>query len=148
MKQRNFDYFLFENFDSASVPTGDNPRSYLNSSSDNILSDVVNTTPFACDYHKMCSQYTPQQINDLIHIDLFRVEKDMLLLDSTVIVHEDIQSIFDCLGTEISSLADKLCEKKSEIYACVSSIENGFDEKQICITCCVELYLTVVFLTI
>jgi len=49
----------------------------------------------------------------------------MLLLDSTVIVHEDIQSIFDCLGTEISSLADKLCEKKSEIYACVSSIENG-----------------------
>ena len=129
MKKRKFDYFLFDNFDSASVPTGDNPRSYLNSSSDNILSDVVNTTPFACDYHKMCSQYTPQQINDLIHIDLFRVENDMLLLDSTVIVHEDIQSIFDCLGTEISSLADKLCEKKSEIYACVSSIENGFDEK-------------------
>jgi len=96
------------------VPTGDNPRSYLNSSSDNILSDVVNTTPFACDYHKMCSQYTPQQINDLIHIDLFRVENDMLLLDSTVIVHEDIQSIFDCLGTEISSLADKLCERNQK----------------------------------
>jgi len=70
------------------------------------------------------------------------------LLDSTVIVHEDIQSIFDCLGTEISSLADKLCERNQKFMPVSVPLRMDLMKKQICITCCVELYLTVVFLTI
>lgn len=129
MKDREFDYFLFDNFDDAAVSIFDNPRNYLNKSADSILTDVVNAGAFGCSYNEMCSQYTSQQINNLIHIGLLRVEHDMLLLDSTVIVHEDIQSIERCLKAEISHLTDKLCEKKSELYACVRSVGNGFDEK-------------------
>lgn len=53
----------------------------------------------------------------------------MLLLDSTVIVREDIKSIRDCLEAEITCLADKIVCKQKEIYCCVGSIKNGFDEK-------------------
>jgi len=127
MSHRKFDYFLFDNFDAAAVRAVDNPRSYLNKSADGILSDVVNAGSLGCSYNEMCNQYTIQQINDLIHIGLLRVENDMLLLDSTVIVREDIQSIEECLTTEISHLANRLCEKKSELYTCVRSVENGFD---------------------
>lgn len=129
MKNREFDYFLFDNFDVATVPVFDNPRSYLNKSADKILSDIVNAGAFGCSYNEMCNQYTRQQIDNLIYIGVLRVECDTLFLDSTVIVYEDIQSIESCLKAEISHLADKLCEKKSELYACVRSVANGFDLK-------------------
>jgi hypothetical protein len=129
VKNREFDYFLFDNFDTATVHIFDNPRNYLNKSADKILSDVVNAGVFGCSYNEMCDQYTSQQINNLIHIGLFRVERDILLLDSTVVVHEDIHNIESYLKAEISHLADELCEKKSELYACVRSVENGLDEK-------------------
>ncbi len=77
----------------------------------------------------MCSQYTSERINNLIKIGLFRTVNDMLLLDSTVIVREDIKSIRDCLEAEITCLADKIVCKQKEIYCCVGSIKNGFDEK-------------------
>lgn len=66
MKNREFDYFLFDNFDVATVPVFDNPRSYLNKSADKILSDVVNAGAFGCSYNEMCNQYTRQQIDTLI----------------------------------------------------------------------------------
>lgn len=75
------------------------------------------------------SQYTSERINDLIKIGLFRTVNDMLLLDSTVIVREDIKSIRDYLEAEITCLADKIVCKQKEIYCCVGSIKNGFDEK-------------------
>lgn len=129
MEQKNFEFFLFENFDASDILTENNPRTYLNHSITGILSDVVNAVPFTCRYQDMCSQYTSERINNLIKIGLFRTVNDMLLLDSTVIVREDIKSIRDYLEAEITCLADKIVCKQKEIYCCVGSIKNGFDEK-------------------
>ena len=42
MEQKNFEFFLFENFDASDILTENNPRTYLNHSITGILSDVVN----------------------------------------------------------------------------------------------------------
>ena len=115
MEQKNFEFFLFENFDASDILTENNPRTYLNHSITGILSDVVNAVPFTCRYQDMCSQYTSERINNLIKIGLFRTVNDMLLLDSTVIVREDIKSIRDCLEAEITCLADKIVCKQKDI---------------------------------
>ena len=121
MEQKNFEFFLFENFDASEILTENNPRTYLNHSITGILSDVVNAVPFTCRNQDMCSQYTSERINNLIKIGLFRTVNDMLLLDSTVIVREDIKSIRDYLEAEITCLADKIVCKQKEIY-CLSLI--------------------------
>ena len=45
MEQKNFEFFLFENFDASEILTENNPRTYLNHSITGILSDVVNAVP-------------------------------------------------------------------------------------------------------
>lgn len=90
---------------------------YLNHSITGILSDVVNAVPFTCRYQDMCSQYTSERINDLIKIGLFRTVNDMLLLDSTVIVREDIKSIRDYLEAKSHVWLIKLFVSKKKYIA-------------------------------
>ena len=115
MEQKNFEFFLFENFDAADILTENNPRTYLNHSITGILSDVVNAVPFTCRYQDMCSQYTSERINNLIKIGLFRTVNDMLLLDSTVIVREDIKVTLAIAFMGIGHILQRSCKGDSDI---------------------------------
>ncbi|HWS30533.1 MAG TPA: hypothetical protein VN512_10555 [Clostridia bacterium] len=70
---RRFQYYLYENFDAERLSTaGGNPRSYQNSKTDGILSEIAGFPPFSCDYNSLCGKYAKREINDLINIGLLR----------------------------------------------------------------------------
>ncbi len=63
---RRFQYYLYENFDAERSRTAqENPRNYLNTKTDGILSEIAGFPPFSCDYNGLCGKYAKREIGSL-----------------------------------------------------------------------------------
>lgn len=129
MEQRKFTYFFFGDLGPSDMYLQDDPRSYLTHAADGILTDVINAGPFQLGYREACEQYSSALTDGLIRAGLFRVEKGALLLDSTVILREDVLALSDFFQGKIPLLAAGLEACIPELYAAVRMLNNGFDEK-------------------
>lgn len=125
MKQ--FDYFLYDNYDAAQAAgSSDDPRFYLNESADEILSQVVECPIGGCLYDRLCGDYSSERVDNLIRIGLLRNEAGVLLLDSTVIVQEDMGALHACFEKDILRIAEKILQRKTDFYALAAEFDNGF----------------------
>ncbi|MBP3700840.1 MAG: hypothetical protein J6I64_03030 [Lachnospiraceae bacterium] len=103
MNMRTFDYFLYGNYDACQVRCEqDDPRRVLNSSTDSILTEVVQLPPTTCNYEKLCLRHGQEVVNHLIHIGLLRLNGQAVLLDAPVIVQEDTADLQTCFFNGIS----------------------------------------------
>lgn len=125
---RSFRYYFFENFDEGQLnDQQEDPRRYLNSKMDCILSDVAASLPFSCTYPALCSKYTQPVMDKLIACGLFQKVGEAVLLDSPVFLQEDAAQLYVCLQTPVSRLTGRLEGQKQKFYALAEQLDNGFD---------------------
>ena len=124
---RHFSYYLFENFDpSEAVDYPLNPRRFLNSSTDGILSWLAETPIQDRLYTAACAQFGKEIVDRLFTCGIVRREHNALFFDTPVFLVEDAAPIKDFFYDAASRLAEKLMEKKQEFYAFASKLQNGF----------------------
>lgn len=124
---RHFSYFLFENFDAeaeASNPL--NPRNFLNSSVDDILSWAADTPTESRFCSVACEKFHNEVINRLIDGGVLRKDNNILLFDTPIFLSEDAEPIASFFSAAASRFAHMIQEKKPELYALAKSLENGF----------------------
>lgn len=129
MEPRKFTYFFFGSLDPAAAGSESDPRSYLTPAADGLLTDVINAGPSRFGYREACERYSPALTDGLVRSGLFRVEDGALLLDSTVLLREDLPALSGFFQKEIPPLAARLEAAMPALYAAIRPLDNGFDEK-------------------
>lgn len=124
---RKFSYFYYDNFSVDEIKHSmDDPRAVLNEDIDALLTEVVETVPGCCRYSVLCSNYSMEKVDCLIHIGLLRRKSDVVLLDTPAFVHEDAAWLHNCFSGSISKMADRLAARRDEFYHLAWEIRNGF----------------------
>lgn len=127
---REFEYFLFENFDAdAEANNPHNPRNFLGKNTDEMLTEIAQFSP---SYTSCCDKYSTQLVRMLIDGGVLRPSGTALAFDCPVFLREDAAVLHSEIASKASALVDLLQSSVAAIRACCSKIENGF---------CVELNL-------
>lgn len=119
---REFEYFLFENFDAdEEAHNPNNPRKLLGEETDGILSQVADHQTAAGDL---------SVIERLITGGVLRKDGEKLAFDCPVFLREDAAVLRRAVQDKATILADLLERKSSELKASCSKIKNGFGVAQ------------------
>ena len=106
--------------------TADDPRAVLNESTDAVLTEIVEFLPGQCTYKELCSRFSWEMMDNLIHIGLLRKDGDFILLDTPVIVHEDLVHLHSCFSESVSHMAESILQRKEDFFSLAKRIDNGF----------------------
>lgn len=124
LKMREFEYFLFENFDADKESRNPlNPRNILGKETDALLSEIVNKE---ASYIECCENHGAQLVQKLVDGGVLRKSGNRLFFDSPIFLREDAAVLHTQISSRASSLADLLERKSPEIRRCCAEITNGF----------------------
>lgn len=128
--KREFEYFLFENFDAdQEAENSRNPRRILGKGTDHLLSEIARYPAGECSYAACCHKFGQEQIDSLIDCGVLRIEKDALLFDCPIFLREDEETLRKAVDVETKAMADMLEPSISQLSACCMKIKNGFSAK-------------------
>ena len=124
---RHFSYFLFENFD-ADIHANDslNPRRFLNTDTDEILSHIASYPPGLCDLDDCSAAFGHDVMNMLIEGGIIRCESGCVLFDTPVFLREDADALRSRVDAAANRLTDELEECIPSLRRLCSAISNGF----------------------
>ncbi len=118
---REFEYFLFENFDAdKEADNPNNPRNFLGKGTNAILSEVIQSSTYA---RNKCSD---ELVRKLIYGGVLRPNEEGLAFDCPIFLREDASVLHAEIASKASALADLLENSLAEIQACCAKIDNGF----------------------
>ena len=124
---REFEYFLFENFDADEESNNrNNPRNFLGKRTDIVLSEVAQLAVNTCSYNESCEKYSTQLIRKLIDGGVLRPSGIALAFDCPIFLREDAAVLHTVIASKAAVLVDLLQSGMAEIRDCCSKIENGF----------------------
>ena len=124
---KEFEYFLFENFDADSEANNPrNPRNFLGKETDGLLSEIGNEPASTCSYHACCEKYGAGLVRKLISGGILREDGSKLFFDCPVFLREDAEVLHREIASKASVLVDLLEGSLSDIRACCAGIHNGF----------------------
>lgn len=121
---RKFDYYLFENFDpDCEADHPDNPRNFLNSSMDPVLSQIINCGGDSVELHT-------QQLQQLRNSGVLRLVNRRMMFDCPIFLREDAAVLSREVAVHASGLTDLLSRRMLDIANCCSKIKNGFSAQE------------------
>ena len=124
---RRFEYFLFENFDADEESNNPyNPRNFLGSETDTLLTEVAQLPVNTCSYHNSCEKYGTHIVRKLIDGGVLRPSGTALAFDCPIFLREDAAVLHTEIASKASALVDLLQNSMIEIRDCCAKIENGF----------------------
>lgn len=124
---RRFEYFLFENFDADEESNNPyNPRNFLGSETDTLLTEVAQLPVNTCSYHNSCEKYGTHIVRKLIDGGVLRPSGTALAFDCPIFLREDAAVLHTEIVSKASALVDLLQNSMIEIRDCCAKIENGF----------------------
>lgn len=121
---RNFEYYLFENFDpdhEASNPN--NPRRFLSHSIDPILDQII-------DGPDDSAVHNTQLIQQLLDGGILRLVNQQLMFDCPIFLREDATVLSHEVAVHASALTDLLSKNIPLLVNCCSKIKNGFSVRE------------------
>lgn len=117
---RQFEYFLFENFDADDESANPyNPRRILGRDTDPILSSMSDGTDFIQDKES-------DLIGKMITAGVVRWENGKLKFDCPIFLREDATTIHTKIAYKATELVDILEKSVPRIQNCCRKIDNGF----------------------
>lgn len=124
---REFEYFLFENFDADKEANNpQNPRNFLGKETDAMLSEIIQNTADACSYNQCCDKYSTQLVRKLIDGGVLCLSGTGLAFDCPIFLREDAAALHTEIASKASALVDLLESRLTEIRTCCAKIDNGF----------------------
>ena len=124
---REFEYFLFENFDADEESNNPhNPRNFLGSKTDTLLTEVAQLPVNTCSYHNSCEKHGTHIVRRLIDGGVLRPSGTALAFDCPIFLREDATVLHTEIASKASALVDLLQNSMIEIRDCCAKIENGF----------------------
>ena len=124
---RHFSYFLFENFDAdthSHEPL--NPRRFLNTETDVILSYIASFPAGTCDFETCSSIFGSDVLNTLKVGGVIKKERDHILFDTPIFLREDAAVLRSQMDAIARRLTDKLEKCIPQICSLCTAIDNGF----------------------
>lgn len=123
---REFEYFLYENFDADQESQNPyNPRRFLGKDTDAVLSEIARQTLNACNYNSCCDRFGTALVQKLVDGGILRRSGTALVFDCPVFLREDAAVLQNEVAAKSAALADMLESKIKEIRACCAVIHNG-----------------------
>lgn len=124
---REFEYFLFENFDADQESNNPyNPRNFLGSETDTLLTEVAQLPVNTCSYNECCEKYSTHIVRKLVDGGVLRPSGIALAFDCPIFLREDAAVLHTEIASKASALVDLLQYSMTEIRECCDKIENGF----------------------
>ena len=124
---KEFEYFLFENFDADSeVNNLRNPRNFLGKETDGVLSEIGDQPANTYSYHACCEKYSTGLVRKLISGGVLREDGSKLSFDCPIFLRGDAEALHREIASKASVLVDLLEGSLSDIRACCAGIHNGF----------------------
>ena len=128
---RKFSYFLFENFEADEhAENPKNPRRFLNSASDAVLSYVADYPTGLCRYDACVERFDVGQVVLLIEGGILRHEKGCIKFDSPIILREDVTELRKKMNKAAARLTNVLSIYLPDIRSVCSEINNGFSVEE------------------
>lgn len=128
---KKFEYFLFENFDADDESQNpDNPRNFLGTETDAILSLIAQKPVNTCTYGNCCAKSNACLVRKLIDGGILRLNGTILNFDCPVFLRDDAVVLHKAIAEKAVPLVDMLESKITEVRACCSQIHNGFSIEQ------------------
>lgn len=123
---REFEYFLFENFDADEESNNPyNPRSFLGSETDTLLTEVAQLPVNTYSYNECCEKYSTHIVRKLIDGGVLRPSGTALAFDCPIFLREDATVLHTEIASKASGLVDLLQNSMTAIWDCCAKIENG-----------------------
>ena len=128
---REFEYFLFENFD-ADVEAGheNNPRNFLGKKTDAVLSEIAQQPENTCSYDECCHRYGVQLVGQLIDGGVLRRTGMAVVFDCPVFLRKDAAALHAGIAAKAPALANLLERGMPAIRSACAQIDNGFSVEQ------------------
>lgn len=124
---REFEYFLFENFDADEESSNPyNPRNFLGSETDTLLTEVAQLPVNTRSYNECCEKYSTHIVRKLIDGGVLRPSGTALAFDCPIFLCEDAAVLHTEIASKASVLVDLLQDSMTGIRECCVKIENGF----------------------
>lgn len=124
---RQFEYFLYANFDAEKESTNPgNPRRFLGSETDAILSLIAQSSRGTITYYECAGRFGAGTLRKLVDGGILRTDGTSLAFDCPVFLREDAPVLHHETAAKSKRLASLLEDRISEIRACCSLIKNGF----------------------
>lgn len=128
---REFEYFLFENFDAdKEAGNPNNPRNLLGKNTDAILSEVALHPGSAYSYNAYCDTFGTRLVQNLIDSGILRTSGRGLAFDCPIFLKEDAVVLHRSIASKAAALANLLESSMTEIQTCCAKIKNDFSEEQ------------------
>ncbi len=128
---REFEYFLFENFDAdAQANNPLNPRNFLKNNVDAILSEIARHPAGTCSYQSLCSQFGEFDVHRMIEGGILCPSGMGLSYDCPIFLQEDAAVLHREIASKAASLTNLLESSMEQIRTCCSMIDNGFPIEQ------------------
>ncbi len=115
-----FDYFYYD----GTHPEGaaDDPRLVLGAASDAVLAAVCGMPAGECSADALRRQFGADLVDTLKRIGLLREVQGRILLDSTVILPQDMPQLESCFSQDVQAMADALTNRWEDFLQAVSPI--------------------------
>lgn len=124
---REFEYFLFENFDADKESNNPyNPRNFLGSGTNAILTEVASLPVDTCFYNDSCDKHGTHLVRKLIDGGVLRPSGTALAFDCPIFLREDAAVLHTEIASKASALVDLLDNSMTVIRNCCAKIVNGF----------------------
>lgn len=128
---REFEYFLFENFDAdAQANNPLNPRNFLNKDADAILSEIAQHPAGTCSYQNLCNQFGKYNVHRMMEGGILRPNGKGILFDCPIFLQEDAAVLHREIASKAAVLTNLLESGMEQIEICCSRIDNGFPVEQ------------------
>lgn len=128
---REFEYFLFENFDAdQAAQNPGNPRNFWGRETDAVLSFIARHPANICTYQDLCDRFGVQLVRKLIDGGIVRLSGAAVVFDCPVFLREDAAALFGGIAAESTALADLLEDGMAEIRTSCAQIRNGFSAER------------------
>lgn len=124
---REFEYYLFENFDADEESNNpNNPRKFLGTGTNAILTEVAQLPVNTCSYNECCEKYGTHVVRKLIDGGVLRPNGTALTFGCPIFLREDAAVLHTEIASKASALVDILQNSITEILSCCKKIDNGF----------------------
>lgn len=124
---REFEYFLFENFDADEEANNpNNPRNFLGNGTNAILTEVASLPVDTCLYNDSCDKYGTHLVRKLIDGGILRPSGTALAFDCPIFLRKDAAVLHTEIASKASALVDLLDNSMAVIRDYCTKIENGF----------------------
>ena len=124
---REFEYFLFENFDADKESNSPyNPRNFLGNGTNAILTEVASLPVDTCFYNDSCDKHGTHLVRKLIDGGVLRPSGTALAFDCPIFLREDAAVLHTEIASKASALVDLLDNSMTVIRNCCAKIVNGF----------------------